>query len=146
MSKLVQAFLVGMFSTFILDFFLFLGIKLNYINFYEIDLYYNILFADHQNILLYGVSTLILGALITYVDNNKLSAIVMSTLFVLVSLTLIPSVGKYVGEMMLMQKNVVLQDNKHTFHGDIYYDGRKQITFYDYELKKMILLNKKDLK
>ena len=50
MSKLIQALLTGIFITFILDFFIFLGIKQNYIDFYEIDVYYNILFADHQNI------------------------------------------------------------------------------------------------
>ena len=53
MNKLFQAFLTGVFFTFILDFFLFLGIFLNYIKYYEIDLYYNILFADHQNIYIY---------------------------------------------------------------------------------------------
>jgi len=52
MSKLIQAFLAGIFFTFFLDFFIFLGILLHYINFYEIDLYYNILFADNQNIFL----------------------------------------------------------------------------------------------
>jgi len=45
-----------------------------------------------------------------------------------------------------MKKNVTLKDKKYSFHGDIYYKGRKFITFYDYELKKVILLKKKDLK
>ena len=44
-----------------------------------------------------------------------------------------------------MQKNVTLKNKKHIFIGDIYYDGRSGITFYDYELKKTILLKKKDL-
>ena len=52
MSKLVQAFLSGAFFTFFLDFFLFLGMKLNYIDYYKIDLYYNPFFADNQNILI----------------------------------------------------------------------------------------------
>jgi hypothetical protein len=45
-----------------------------------------------------------------------------------------------------MTKNITLKENKNSFTGDIYYDGRKQITFYDYRLKKIILLKKKDLK
>jgi len=36
MSKIVQAFLTGVFITFIFDFLIFLGIKENYIDFYKI--------------------------------------------------------------------------------------------------------------
>ena len=146
MSKFFQAFLTGIFFTFILDFFLFLGIKENYIDLHEIDLYYNILFADHQCWLLYGVVSAILGFIIIYLDKNKISAIVLGTLLFLVSLTLIPPIGNTLGEVMFMQKNVTLKDSRHTFIGDIYYSGRTQITFYEYELDKIIILEKKDLK
>ncbi len=146
MSKFILAFLSGIFFTFILDFFLFLGIKLNYIDYYEIDVYYNILFADHQSIIAYALSTLILGYITIYIDNNKLSAIVLGVLFFIVSLTLIPPIGKSVGTMLLMQKNVTLKDHRYTYKGDIYYEGRKNITFYDYDLDKIITLEKKDLK
>ena len=146
MSKIVLAFLSGIFFTFILDFFVFLGIKLNYIDFYEIDVYYNILFADHQSIIAYAFSTLFLGYITIYVDNNKLSAIILGVLFFISSLTLIPPVGKSVGAMLLMKKDVTLQDHKHSYRGDIYYDGRDFITFYDYDLEKIITLKKKDLK
>jgi len=146
MSKFIQALLSGMFFTFILDFFLFLGIKLNYIDFYEIDLYYNILFADNQNIYIYAILTTVLGFIITYVNNYKLSIGLIGFLLLLSSSTLIPNIGYGVGEALLMKKNVTYHDKKFTFIGDVYYDGRKQITFYDYELKKIILLKKKDLK
>lgn len=145
MTKLFQAFLTGIFFTFILDFFLFLGIKQGYIDFYNIDLYYNILFADHQNILIYTLVSAILGFVVIYIDNNKVSFIVIGVLFTLSLSTIIPFVGHSLGEMLLMKKNVVLKDSKHIFYGDIYYDGRTQINFYDNELKKIILLDKKDL-
>ncbi len=146
MSKFVLAFLSGIFFTFILDFFVFLGVKLNYIDFYDIDVYYNILFADHQSIIVYGLVSLILGYITIYVDNNKLSAIVLGVFFLIASSTLIPPVGKSVGEMLLAQKNVTLKDKRFTYKGDIYYDGRETITFYDYELQKIITLKKKDLR
>ncbi|MBU0721478.1 hypothetical protein KJ877_09055 [bacterium] len=145
MSKFVQAFLSGLFFTFILDFFIFLGIKLHYVDLYEIDVYYNILFADHQNIYVYMFFTAVLGYMFTYLENTKFIAVTYATLFLLVSLTLFESVGNKVGKMLLMKENITLKSKKHTFRGDIYYDGRKKITFYDYELKKIILLNKKDL-
>ncbi len=146
MTKFFQAFLTGIFFTFILDFFLFLGIKQGYIEFYEIDLYYNILFADHQNLFVYSIFSLLIGYIIIYVDNRKLSLIVVGSLFLLSLSTLIRGVGYSIGEMMFFEKNVTYKDSRHTFIGDVYYNGRTQITFYDYELKKIILLNKKDLK
>lgn len=142
MSKFFQAFLTGIFFTFILDFFLFLGIKLHYIDFYKIDLYYNILFADHQNIYIYSFIASLLGFVIIYVNNNKISGVILSLLFSIVLLTLVEPIGKSVGEFLLMQKNIILKDAKYTYRGDIYYEGRKNITFYDYELQKVILLEK----
>lgn len=145
MSKMVQAFLSGLFFTFILDFFIFLGIKLHYIDFYEIDLYYNILFADNQNIFLYIFFTLLIGYLVIYVNSNRVKLISIGLMFTLAFSTLISPIGYSVGEMILLQKNKKLQNTRHTFIGDIYYDGRDTITFYEYELDKIIILNKKDL-
>jgi len=146
MSKVFQAFLTGIFFTFILDFFIFLGIKENYIDFYKIDLYYNILFADNQNIFIYLIVSAIIGYIIVYIDNNKLSVIVIGTLFSIASLTLIPSIGKSLGATLFVNKNITFYDSIHTYNGDIYYNGRDKITFYDYELQKIITLNKKELK
>ncbi len=146
MSKFFQAFLTGIFFTFILDFFIFLGIKLNYIDFYEIDLYYNILFADNQCFILYAIFSAIIGYVVIYVNNNKVSAIILGILLLITSLTLISPIGYQLGEMMFMQKNATLQDERHTYVGDIYYDGRTRVTFYDYNLKKVINLDKNRLK
>lgn len=146
MSKLLQAILSGMLYTFIIDFFLFLGIQQHYINHYEINLYYNILFADHQSLLIYSLFTLLFGYLIIYCNFTKIKVVFLSLFFLLSASTLIPSIGYRVGEQLLMKKNITIKDNKYTYTGDIYYDGRQSLTFYDYELGKIILLNKKDLK
>ncbi len=146
MSKAIQAFLSGALFTFFLDFFIFLGIKLSYIDFYEINLYYNILFADNQNIFIYLFFTIVFGILITYIDNAKLSITVIGGLLILSLTTVIQPIGQKVGALVLMTKNVTLNDDRYTYNGDIYYDGRTQITFYDHDVKKIITLNKKDLK
>ncbi|MBU1659118.1 hypothetical protein KKG72_08720 [bacterium] len=145
MTKVIQAFLSGVFFTFILDFFIFLGIKLHYIDFYEIDLYYNILFADNQNIFIYFICTAGLGYLVTYTNNIKRDSIILGVFFLIAASTLIAPIGKALGEAMFMEKNVTLKNAKYTFRGDVYYEGRQIITFYDYELQKVILLKKKDL-
>lgn len=141
-----MALLVGMFVTFIVDFFLFLGIKLHYIDFYEIDLYYNILFSDNQNFTFYFLFSAIFGFIIVYISNKTLTLITLLSLTILAILPLIEPIGRSLGESMLMKKNISYQDSRFNFYGDIYYEGRKNITFYDYELQKVILLKKEDLK
>ncbi|WP_297443920.1 hypothetical protein [Sulfurimonas sp.] len=141
MSKLFQAFLSGLFFTFILDFFIILGIKENYIDVHNIDVYYNILFVDHQNIFLFLFFTFILGYLVIYA-NTKIALVSIGILFILAFSTLIPPIGNTFGELLLMKKNVNIKTDKFFYHGDIYYDGRKKVTFYDYKLKQVIILDK----
>jgi len=141
MSKLFQALLSGIFFTFILDFFIILGVKVNYIDIHNIDVYYNILFADHQNIFLFLFFTIIIGYLIMYA-NTKTALISIGIMFVISFSTLIPPIGKFVAQTLLMQKNMTIRTDKFSYHGDIYYNGRKNITFYDSKLKKVIILNK----
>ena len=145
MSKFFQAFFSGILITFMLDFFLFLGIFQNYIRYYEIDLYYNILFADNQNIYIFTLGTLLFGFLITYVNNTKLSLIVIGIFLLLTLSTLLSPIGKKVGAIILQKNNITLHDNLHTYVGDAYYIGRKKITFYEYSLKKVIILDKNKL-
>ncbi|MEA2091644.1 MAG: hypothetical protein U9O83_04660, partial [Campylobacterota bacterium] len=144
MTKFIQAFLTGIFITFILDFFIFLGIFSNYIKYHEIDVYYSILFWDYQNIYIYLILSAIFGFLVTYINRDKLSLGIVGLLFLLSLSTLIHSVGNSLGEMIFMKKNVTYKDARYSYVGDVYYNGREKITFYDYELKKIILLNKKE--
>lgn len=145
MSKAIQALLTGMFITFILDFFLFLGVSLHYIEFYNIELYYNILFVDNQNWYLFFSLSIIFGWMVIYVKNYKISLIPILIIATLTSLTLFKDIGYKAGEAMFMKKNITLHSAKFTYIGNIIYDGREEITFYDNELSKTITINKKDL-
>ncbi len=145
MTKLIQAFLTGVFFTFILDFQFFLGVKLHYIDRYEIDVYYNILFADYQNLLYLTPLVVIIGFMTTYVKNVKIPLITLGILFAVTLLIYIPSLGEKVGAYMLQKKGVEYRDGRYTYKGTLYYDGRKKITIFDDELQRLITLNKKDL-
>jgi hypothetical protein len=145
MSKFLMALLVGMLVTFIVDFFLFLGIQLHYIDPHEIKVYYNVLFADHQNFAYFFLFSAIFGFIIIYIANKKLTVATVISLSILAILPLFEPIGKSLGEMMFFERGVTYKDKRFTFYGDVYYDGRESITFYDYELQKMIILKKKDL-
>ena len=141
MSKLIQAFLSGMFITFLLDFFLFLGIFQNYIRVYEIDLYYNILFADNQSLILFLLFSIVLGYISLY-QSTKIALVTIGILSILSLSTLITPIGNSVAEMILMKKDVLIKMQKYSYRGDILYDGRKYITFYDYRFEKILELEK----
>jgi len=145
MSKTVQIVLTGALLTFIIDFFLFLGIQLHYINYHEIDLYYNILFADNQNIYLWLFFTPLLGYVTLYL-HNKIALIVVGSLFFLSLLTLVPDIGKSVGETIFLQKDKILSTKKFSYRGDLLYSGRKNIYFYDYKLNKTLVFDKNRIK
>ena len=147
MSKLVLAALSGIFFTFILDFFIFLSFKLHYIDRYEIDLYYNILFADNQNIIFYLIFTFILGYLTIYFKNMKITAIILGVLFFSVlTLNFIPSLGEGLAKMVFLKTDQRIFDGHHIYNGDIYYDGRDEIYMYDNEIERLITIQKKDIK
>ena len=97
-------------------------------------------------IYIFLVFTALFGFLITYIENLKLNLIIIGGLFLLALSTFIPQIGFALGSNILSTKNVKFHDSRYTYHGDIYYDGRTHITFYDYDIKKIITLNKKDLK
>ena len=145
MSKFMQAFLTGLFFTFLLDFLLFLGIFINYIQKLDIELYYNILFADNQSIIVFLIFSFIIGYLVIYNKNTKITLSITLVFFVFASLSLIPTIGYRIGEMLLMKKNVSYKSLRYTFTGNAYYDGRKNIVFYDNQLKKVIILKKDTL-
>jgi hypothetical protein len=146
MSKFFQAVLSGIFFTYFIDFFLLLGIKLNYIDFYEIEIFYNIFFADNQNIYIYLVTSFFIGYLTIYLNAIKTKLFIIGTLFLFSLLSLIQPIGSALGELLFMKKNIILYTDRYSFRGDLYYSGREYIRFYDYDLKKIINLSKKELK
>lgn len=146
MSKTIIALLTGMLITFIVDFFLFLGMKLNYFDFYEIEIFYNVLFADNQDFTLFFTSSIVFGFIVIFVANKKLTLTLISILTIVSIAPLFSGVGESLGKEVFMKKDQTFNEAKHSFYGDIYYDGRRTIHFYDNELKRIIILQKDKLK
>ncbi len=145
-SKLASAFLAGAFFTFFLDFFFILGIFLNYIEAQNIDVYYNILFADHQSVVLFLIGTVVFGYLFVFFRSTKIAAIVFGLCFTIVNLTLIPSVGYDVGEVLLAEKDKVITLGAHTYIGTVIYEGRDTVWFHDDELEKIVTFKKEEIR
>ncbi len=143
--KLGSALLAGMFFTFFLDFFFILGIFLNYIKAQNIDVYYNVLFADHQSYILYSLGVICFGYLFVFFKDTKIAAIIFTLCLIIVNLTQIPSIGKEVGSMLLAEKEKVIRSGAHIYIGTIIYTGRDTVWFYDDELEKIITFEKEKI-
>ena len=145
MKDIILALFTGVLVTFFFDFFIFLGVFLHYIQHYEIELYYNILFADNQNFFIFFAFTLFFGFLVVYIKSVQFKLSVLSAFFLLSLVPLMPTFGQQLGEFLFLEKEILLQDRRHSYYGDIYYNGREEITFFDYELQRFIKLKKKEL-
>ena len=145
MNKVLLALLTGMFITFIMDFFLFLGVKINYFDFYEIKIFYNILFADNQNLLIFFGLSFLFGFIVIYIANKKITLSLIGILILISIASLFSDIGRSLGKMMFMKKNLTYHEVKYSFTGDVYYDGRTTIHFYDNDLKRIIILQKDKL-
>ena len=149
MIRVIQMLLSGIFFTFILDFFFFLGIKLNYIDPLTKEVghfvYFNTLFIDHQNPFLFLLIALLSGWLIVY-KKPMVWLPILGMLFILNLSVLFPPIGEQVAKKLLLKQDVTLHSKKFTFKGDIYYIGREKILFYDKDLHKFIELDKSEIK
>lgn len=139
-TKLVTALLAGAFFTFFLDFFFILGLFLNYIQAQDIDVYYNVLFADHQSYLSFFSGVVIFGYLFVFFPSTKVASIIFGICFAIVNLTQIPVIGFYTAQVMFEKDNKIIKEGNHTYIGKIVYEGRNVIWFYEEELEKIIEL------
>lgn len=142
MIKGIQAFLTGLFFVFILDFVLFLGLKLHYIDALNIDVYFNTFFADNQNPLLFFALTALIGWMSIYWKAVKAKIVLITLLFLVVSSVLIPSIGRTIGSTLFQKSDIKISIPPHLYRGDILYTDREQLYFYDTDLRRMITLPK----
>jgi hypothetical protein len=101
--------------------------------------------VDNQNIIIFTLLTIFLGYITLY-RSNKISLLIITPLFGLSLATLIPSIGESAGELLFMKKAVSLQTDKFSYYGDIVYDGRKNLSFYDYKIDKILTIDKNKIK
>lgn len=142
MIKLLQAFLTGLFFTFLFDFSLFLGLKLHYIDAHEIKLFFNPFFVDNQNVIVLLALTLFIGWITMYQRSIKTAVIVLSLLTLISVSTLIPPIGSKFGDALFRETNQQITISPHTYRGDILYIDRQKLYFFDTDLQRLITLPK----
>jgi len=140
-QKLISSFLLGFVLYLFLDFLLFIGIKINYIDLYHIKVYYNILFVDNQNYILMLLLSLLFGYLFMTKKSAKGFSYLYIGMIVLSLSTLYKPIGKGVAEYLFRKNNLLFRYGKVKFKGDLLYKGRDFVYIYRKDIGKVIKLN-----
>jgi len=140
MIKFIQALFSGLLVVLILDFFIFLGLYLHYVEALEIPFYFNAFFIDNQPWLLLFISTLLFGLLIIY---NPIKMVNLAVLLLATSvslLPLIPSIGLNSGYWLFSLEPYDITINQQHYHGKLLYKRRGIVTLFDNDLQRNVTL------
>jgi len=125
--KLFNAFLFGTIFVLLLDFLLFVGLKINYFDPFGIDEYFNILFMENQPFLLLMIVSTALGYAMLYLKHYKVFDRLYIVLILIFGITFYEPVGKAVGKYLFLQKDQRLQVLDRNITTDILYQNNKAI-------------------
>ncbi len=145
-NRIWGSLFMGLIFISILDFLYFIGLKLNYFDFYKIDVYFNVLFYDNQNFYILIPLALIVGYMLMYSSLAKSFMKAYIIIIILSTSTLYEPIGKSLGETLFQKDNQRFKFGSTTFSGATLYDGRTNIYIYRKELTKTVKLDKNKVK
>ena len=144
--KIVNGFILGLALTLMVDFLVFIGLKLHYFDALKITEYFNIYFFDHQSFVLLGISALFFGIGVLYTPFAKLFWWGYLVFLGVSSLALMEPVGRSLGEAFFLQENQQFQVGNVRFVGDLLYEGRHAIYVKRPEIEHTIRIVKSDVR
>ncbi len=144
--RIFNSFFIGTAFVSLLDFLYFIGIKLNYFDFYKITEYFNVIFIDNQNFYLLIPCAFIVGYLTLYSKFSKFfTRLYILSIFLAVS-SIYGPVGQYFGQKEFMQENRTFKVGNVAFQGNLLYIGRKYTYIYRKDISKTIKLQNDEVK
>ncbi len=144
--KIFNSFFIGIAFVSLIDFLYFIGIKLNYFDYYKIQEYFNVIFIDNQNFYLIIPSFFIVGYLVLYCKFAKFFIRVYILVIILALASIYEPVGHYFGKLEFMKQNRNFMVGSIKFSGDLLYTGRRYIYIYRKDISKTVKILKKDVK
>lgn len=137
-SKIINTFIVGLVLFFMLDALFVVALKLNYFNYYNIQIFYNILFIDIQNYFIVIFASFLVGIIFIYDPKDKFFLLLYFFSLLAVFSMFFEDIGRKVGESIFMSEELKLKYHSTTFEGHITYSGRENIYIYRSDINKNI--------
>jgi len=144
-NRIFGSFIMGLAFVSILDFLYFIGLKLHYFDFYNIDEYFNIIFVDNQNFYILLPLSLVVGYLLLYSPFSKIFMKIYIVSILLFASMLYEPIGKTVGDEMFVKQNQRFKVGSTVFTGDILYVGRDRVYIFRKDISKTIKLQKDEV-
>jgi len=145
-AKLLNALIFGSIFILLLDFLLFVGLKINYFDHYGIDEYFNTIFVDNQPYMLLFTLSIAAGYTMFYLKNRRVFDRIYIVLILIFAATFYPPVGKSIGDFLFTQKDQKLEVMDHNVTVDILYQGRQSIYLKKSELSRVVKYSYSDVK
>jgi len=144
-NRMFSSFIMGLAFVSILDFLYFIGLKLHYFDFYNIDEYFNIIFVDNQNFYILLPLSLVVGYLLLYNTFSKIFMKIYIVCIILFAFMLYEPIGKIVGGDMFVKESQRFKVGSTVFTGDILYVGRDRVYIFRKDISKTIKLQKDEV-
>ncbi len=126
-TKLFNAFIFGLIFVLLLDFILFISLKINYFDFYGIDEYFNTIFTDNQSYLLLLVLSVAFGYSMLYFKRRKVFDKIYIVLILIFATSFYQPIAQKIGTLLFTQQNQNMQVLDVNITTDIVYKGRNHI-------------------
>lgn len=139
-GRLLSSFFMGFLFVGVLNFLFFVGLKLNYFDLYNIDVFFNVMFVDNQNFFILLPLSLLLGYLLMHSPFKTISMKIYIVSILVFMTTFYEPIGKSIGEAIFLEENQNFKYGSSTFSGATLYKGRDDIFIYREELGKTIKL------
>ncbi|MBE0495127.1 MAG: hypothetical protein IBX45_01820 [Campylobacterales bacterium] len=143
--KLVNGFILGLVLVLMVDFLVFIGLKLHYFDALGIAEYFNVYFFDHQPFVLLGVCSLALGFGMLYTRFAKKIQWAYLVVLGLSGLSLVEPVGMALGEQFFLKPDQQFRIGTSVFRADLLYEGRHAIYVQRADIANTIRILKTDV-
>lgn len=138
--RLIGSFFMGFIFVGVLNFLYFVGLQLNYFDYYNIDVFFNVLFFDNQNFYILLPLSLVVGYLLMHSKFAKLFMKIYIVTILLFLTIFYEPIGKSIGEAVFKKEAQQYRFGSQTFNGRTLYKGRDYIFILREDLGKTIKL------
>lgn len=145
-TRIINAFLLGMAFVLIVDSLIFIGFKINFFDLYGIKEYFNIIFIDNQNFYIILPLCLVVGYLLIYSGYSKFFIRTYIVVVLLSAFSIYEPVGKELGKFFFMKENMRFKVGSTAFNADLLYKGRVYTYLYRKDISKVVKLKKEEVK
>jgi hypothetical protein len=144
MSRILSFTFIMLFTPLLPSFFFFIGLKLNYIDFYGITEYYNVIFVDQMPWIIYWISGVVLATLFSF-SSKKFAAIILIVLTLSSTLMFIPTIAHDLSKDLFSKEPFQIVKKPWTYKGTLLYEGRDNYYLLNEENQRVMTFKKDEI-